>query len=112
MQRAYPLLVTLPVCGAVLSPVGEGFKAEAAFLTPAPVRRLAAVRIATGAFLLNQLWNNYANFAQIARTAPAQWSPVGPLVWWDGPLPPDCSTCGMGSIYRPGAGTGGGGLDA
>lgn len=63
-------------------------KAEAAFFAPAPLRRLAAVRIATGAFLLKQLWNNYDNFAQIARTPVAQWSPVGPLVGWDGPLSP------------------------
>ena len=44
-----------------------------------PAERLAAVRLATGGFVLTQLWKFYDNFANIARTPVSQWSPVGPL---------------------------------
>ncbi|MDP2315733.1 MAG: hypothetical protein Q8P41_22740 [Pseudomonadota bacterium] len=54
----------------------------------APAERLAAVRIATGGFVLWQLVRLFDNFAAIARTPVAQWSPVGPLRLLDAPLSP------------------------
>lgn len=54
-----------------------------------PAARLAAVRIATGGFALYQLWIGWGSFAQIARTAPDQWRPVGPMRLLSGPLAPE-----------------------
>ncbi|MES2638360.1 MAG: hypothetical protein V4850_02730 [Myxococcota bacterium] len=69
-----------------------GSKAAAAvsawWFAPAPAERLAAVRIATGGFVLWQLWKLYDKFAAIARTPIAQWNVVGPLGVLDGPLAP------------------------
>lgn len=54
----------------------------------APARRLAAIRILTGGFVLKVLWEGYASFANIARTPVDRWSPVGPLRGMSEPLSP------------------------
>ncbi len=65
-----------------------GRRAAAWAFPDAPAERLAAVRLATGGFVLSQLWKMYDGFAAIARTPVAQWSPVGPLRLLSGPLTP------------------------
>jgi hypothetical protein len=54
----------------------------------APPERLAAVRIAVGLYLIDQLTRFEGAFTAIARTHPSQWRPVGPLKLWPGPIDP------------------------
>ena len=53
-----------------------------------PAKRLAAVRIAVGAYGLNDLTEGYAQYARIARQSAEQWWPLGPLRVLRAPLDP------------------------
>lgn len=59
------------------------------FLFPeARAQQLAAVRLATGGFVLWQLVDGFQSYAAIARTPVSQWHAVGPLILFSGPLDP------------------------
>jgi hypothetical protein len=54
----------------------------------APAKRVAIVRILVGAYGIQLLTKAYDAYAQIARQAPEQWWPLGPMKILDAPLDP------------------------
>jgi hypothetical protein len=61
---------------------------ERFWCTTAPAERLAAFRIAVGVFTLHYLANRIGLLADVARTDPALFDPVGAASWLSTPLAP------------------------